>query len=125
MALVEGQMKQKTAIVLLAAGCVLSLAVGLVVGWWIAGSSQPMETRSMETIDNHPVVLTPYSAEGMVISPSESGASRPGYLMVLVFKADGPFIIDRNGRAQLLGVASVQATSSVEIFEWIRAGEDQ
>jgi len=60
----------------------------------------------------------PYE-NGMIVSPSESGEARPGHVMVLVFRADGPFTLRGDAREKLLGVGLVPGEDALEVLGWI------
>lgn len=105
------------------AAIVLALALGVLVGWrvTVATNRIPMAPADVGTdpIENHPVTLEPCGTEGMVVSPSDDGSAREGYVMVLVFRANGPFVLAKSAREKLLGVSLVPAEDASEVFSWI------
>lgn len=105
---------------------ILALALGVLVGWRVTVATQRIPLRAadveLDPIENHPVELDPCGAEGMVVSPSEDGSAMPGYVMVLVFKADGPFLLARSAREKLLGISTVRADEAGDVFGWVREG---
>ena len=93
-----------------------------------SGRVQATGLEDLDPIDNHPVELDPGQPtvgceEGMIVSPSEDGSPRPGYVLVLIFKADGPFVLTKGAREKLLGVSSMWAEDATSALEQIHQAE--